>query len=250
MAKRVIPEVAEAFGADPDELAEAPIAETIPETIPAPVAAPVAPAAAAPISMSISDIQAIVATAIAASQQGNQNLAEIVTQGIAQARKPIPEGTDASNPKISVFNPLGDRDYPRPGLKCEFTYGTQDAKTKQISRTYPLEAEDLTVIEQIALNTLEAGHYSIKLHDDTPIKLSIVPDLDPATDVLTRMVLVVPQIVTGKGSALKNMLPGPIDIVRQVTGKDFSTLAGADLAWFMAEHKAKRYVSTREEVAA
>lgn len=248
MAKR-IPEVAEAFGADPDELAE----ETeAPEPVPAPApeAPPAPPVPPAALTMSVADIQAIVKTAIGASQQGNKDIAEMVTQGIAQARKPIPEGTDASNPRISVYNPLGDRDHPRPGLRCDVFLGTQDPKTKQISRTYPFNEEDLTVNEQIAFNTLQPGNYSVKLYDGKDIKVAVVPELDPATDELRRLVIVVPQVVTGKGSAIKNMLPGPCNLVAQITGKDFSALSRDDLKWFMAEHCEKRYVSEREVIAA
>jgi len=215
---------------------------------PAPVPAPSAPVAQ-PITMSVADIQAIVQTAVQAAQSGNQAIAEIVTQGIAQARKPIPEGTDQSNPRISDANPLGDRDHPRPLLKCDFFLGTQDVDGK-IARTYPYEQGDLTVREILALNILEPGHYQIHLHDDTQIKVSVVPELDGATDALRRLVLVVPTFVTEKKSAHRNMLPGPCNIVAQITGHDFSKLKGEELAWFMAEHRAKRYVSTREPVAA
>jgi len=204
--------------------------------------APVAPAT--PITMTLSDLQAVMATVAS----GNAALADAVTKGIADAREPIPE--NKIGPGISVFNPLGDQAHPRPDLKSEFFYGTMDAKTKIVSRTYPLLVEDLTVMEVIALNTLEPQNAVIKLHDGSPIKVSLVPELDPATDELTRMVIVVPQTVIGKGSALKNMLPGPCNIVAQLTGIDYEKLSREDLAWFMAEHRAKRYVSVRESVAA
>jgi hypothetical protein len=220
--------------------------QIVPAPAPTPVAAP-----PANMSLSVADIQAIVATAITASQQGNANLADIVTQGIAQARKPIPEGTDASNPRISAANPLGDRDHPRPLLKCEMYLGTQDAKTSQVSRTYPYNHEDLTVHEIIAFNTLEPGHYKGTLYDGMEIKISVVPEYDGASDALRRLVIVVPGIVTGKGSALKNSLRRPCDLVSEITGgPNYERLSKDDLAWFMAEHRAGRYVSKRELVAA
>ena len=219
------------------------------------IIAPVAPAPAAvstttPLALTLEQLQALMSMATAGSATNNAALAESITQGIAQARKPIPEGTDQSNPRISDANPLGDRDHPRPALKCEVYLGTQDAD-KKVSRTYPFTADDLTVHEVLALNTLEGGHYSVKLYDGSPIKVSVVPEMDEATDTLRRLVIVVPGAVTGKGSALKNMLPGPCNLVSQITGgPDFSRLSHDDLAWFMAEHRAKRYVSERAPVAA
>lgn len=250
MARRRNVDLEAELGADIDlteEEANAAREEVIaPAPAPAPVAAP-----AQPLTLTLADLQALVQTAVSAGQQGNADLAAIVTQGIAQARKPIPEGTDASNPRISTFNPLGDRDHPRPRLKCEVYFGTEDAKSHQISRTYPFNNEDLTVHEILALNTLQPGHYKAKLHDGTDIKVSVVPEVDGATDALRRLVIVVPGIVTGKGSALKNMLPGPCNLVSQIMGgPDFSKVSHDDLAYFMAEHRAGRYVSSRDTVAA
>lgn len=214
------------------------------EPPPAPIAS------SAPISLSMADLQALVATAVGAASQGNQNLAEIVTQGIAQARKPIPEGTDQSNPRVSEANPLGDRDHPRPLLKCEFYLGTTDPNGR-VQRTYPYENNDLTVREILALNTLEPGHYKIALHDGSEIKVSVVRELDGASDAVRRMVIILPTNVTEKKSQIKNMLPGPCNLVYQMMGgSDFARLSLDDLAWFMAEHRAKRYVSRREPVAA
>lgn len=214
---------------------------------------PVAPMTAAstqPITMTVADIQAIVTAAVSAASQGNAALADVVTQGIAQARKPIPEGTDASYPRISVFNPLGERDHPRPGLKCDFFIGTQDPKTKLIARTYPLLDDDLTAAEQVALNILEPMAATVQRTDGESMKVQIVAEHDPATDALMRMVIVLPQLVLGKGSQFKNTLPLITNLVAQLTGHDFSKLSKDDLAWFMAEHRAKRYVAAREPVAA
>lgn len=216
---------------------------------PEPIAVPPLPSQA--LSLTVADLQALVATAVNAAQQGNQALADVVTQGIAQARKPIPEGTDASNPRISVMNPLGDRDHPRPLLKCEYFLGTQDPKSKQITRTYPFLDHDLTVQEVIALNTLAPGDYRAQLYDGTDIKVSVVPERNGATDELRRLVIVVPGYVTEKKSAVKNMLPNPCVLVSQMMGvPEYSKLSNDDLAWFMAEHRAKRYVTAREAVAA
>lgn len=214
------------------------------------VPAPQPVVAAQPLTLTIDDIKQLVATAISASQQGNANLADIVTQGIAQARKPIPEGTDASNPRISDRNPLGERDHPLPLLKCEFFLGTQDNDGK-ITRTYPYEHGDLTVHEILALNTLQPCVTSIRLHDGAAIKVNVVQERDGATDKLRRMVIVLPTAVTEKKSAIKNMLPGPCNLVAQITGApDVSRLNGAALAEVMAAHRRGEYITEPEKAVA
>lgn len=253
MAKKRIPEVAEAFGEEIDEFAEPeeimdPVtpAPATPVAAPAPVAAaPVAPTA--PIAMTLEQLQALLAANAASTQQNTQALADALTQGIKQAQPQRPSNEVA--PGISDQNPAGDKDHPLPGLKCKFTLGIQDAKTKQIQPTYPFMAEDLTAYEQIALNTLESGEYRIKLYDGKEIKAQVVAEHD-ALDRLQRMVIVIPQAVTQKGSETRNMLPGPINIVAQITGHDYSRLSLDDLKWFMAEHRSGRYVSERPAVAA
>lgn len=221
-----------------------PETETVAPVAPVAVAAPVAPAPGMPISMSLNDLQALMSTVTS----GNADLANAVTKGIADAREPIPE--NKISPGISSANPLGDKKHPRPGLKCKMTFGTQDAKTQVVTPSYPLDADDLTVYEQIALNTLAPIHTTIQLLDGATIKLSVVPELDRVTDEITKLTLVIPGYVTEKKSAIKNMLPSPLNIVTQLTGRDYSKLSHDDLAWFMAEHRAKRFVSERETVAA
>lgn len=209
---------------------------------PAPVAAP-----SAPIAMTLEQLRALLAANSASSQQHTQALADALTQGIKQAQPQRP--SNEVHPEVSEQNPLGERDHPRPGLKCKITLGIQDAKTKQIQPTYPFEADDLTAYEQIALNTLDQGEYQVRLFDGRAIKMQIIAEHDHL-DRLQRMVLVVPQHVTQKGSETRNMLPGPLALAQQISGHDYSRLSLDDLAWFMAEHRAGRYVSARESVAA
>lgn len=254
MPKKIIPEVQEALNdTDVDFTEEEANANAAIRSAP-PVAAPPsppAPVAPQPITLTVDDIQKIVSTAITAAQSGNQQIAEIVTQGIAQARKPIPERTDADYPRISVLNPLGERDHPRPGLKCEFFLGTREPKSQTVQRTYGFVAEDLTAHEQIALNTLEPQSATITLLDDSPVKVEVVAtSRDDITNAITRLVLIVPPILLQKGSQNKNMLPSVCGLVKQLTGHDYRKLSKDDLAWFMSEHRKKNYVAVREMVAA
>jgi hypothetical protein len=235
-------DIAEALGEDIDVTEEESMdANTI---IPA-APAPVVPAPA--LSMTASDIQAIVRAAVEAAQGGNQELAQAITTGIQQSAG---KHENETHPGVSVYNPAGERDHPRPGLKCRMTLGIRDPKTQVVSETYALDGDDLTAYEQIALNTLEPWEGKIELLDGTVIPLTIVPSYNDVTEALERLVLVLPQAVTGKGSEKKNMVPSIPSIVAQVTGRDFSRLSLDDLKWFMAEHRSGRYVSERSAVAA
>ena len=210
-----------------------------PAPVPAPVAAP-----SQPIALTFEQLQALMQGA-----QGNtQAIADALNKGIAQSKTPRPENQFA--PEVSVFNPLGERDHPRPGLKCEVFLGAKD-RTGQVLSTYPYMPEDLTAYEQIALNTLTPGTHTLTLLDGAPIKLEIVAaKKDAVSEEITRLVLCVPQAVIEKRSQSKNMLPSICNIVEQVTGRNFAKLSLSDLEWFMAEHRAKRYVAEREPVAA
>jgi len=219
-----------------------------PEPAGAPVASTAPSTPTGPLTVSIADIQSIVKSAVEAATAGNAALAGAVTKGIADAREPIPE--NKFSPEVSVLNPLGDRAHPRPGLKCEMTLGTLDPKTKKVKETYPLVAADLTAYEQIALNTLDAQHVNVKLLDGDPLKVSIIPETDPVTDSLSKLIIAVPEQITAKGSQHKNMLPSITNLVEQITGINYAKLSAEDLVWFMAEHRAKRYVAVREAVAA
>lgn len=231
--------------------AEANDANTI---VTAPVVEPASPAPLGTVSLTFDQIKELMsmsgqsaadlmATAMAAQSKTNAEAA-------ARVRNPIPEGTDASYPRASVLNPLGEKDHPRPGLKCDFYLGTRMPKTGQVQRTYPFVADDLTAQEQIALNTLEPGSAKIELLDGAEIKVDLVATRDDITDAITRIVLVVPQHVIEKKSAVKNMLPSICKIVEQITGHNFAKLSTDDLAYFMAEHRKKNFVAEREKVAA
>jgi len=218
---------------------------------PAPVETPALPATGS-VSLSLTDLQAIITSAVtaatAAGTQGMQSIADSVRLGIEQSRAPIHE--NQIHHGISSLNPLGDQAHPRPGLKCKMTLGIQDARTKVVSETYPFKADDLSAYEQIALNTLEPAHAVISRMDGAQMKVTVIPELDPVTDAVTQLTIVIPTDVMQKGSQVKNMLPGPLGLVREITGRDYSKLSNDDLAWFMAEHRAGRYVAEREPVAA
>ena len=178
------------------------------------------------------------------ARQDNTDLINTITTGIAQARQPIKEGTDASYHRISAINPLGERDHPKPLLKHAITLGIAEPKSGAIQRTYPFEQDDLTVYEVCALNTLpESGEYIVNLYDGAPIKVSLVSTRNAATDEVVRTTIVIPNHVTQKGSQIKNMLPGALGLVEQITGVNFAKKSHEEMAVLMAAHREKRYAS-------
>ncbi len=207
---------------------------------PAPVAAPLAP-----ITLSFEQLQQLLGMSRNDSASGAA-IAEAITKGIQQTKRH--ENTET--PGVSVFNPLGDRDNPRPGLKCKMFLATQDPNTSAVRPAFPFEDDDLTAYEQIALNTLEPWQGVINLLDGSQIKVSLVPTYNAITDTLEKLAVVIPARVIEKGSHIKNMVPSLTNIVEQITGRNYAKLSNDDLAYFMAEHRKKNYVAVRESVAA
>lgn len=67
-------------------------------------------------------------------------------------------------PEISPYNPRGDRDHPRPPLKCAFFLGP-----------YPLERDTLTLQEITLMNQLEPGNYEITKADGQVVTFLVIP---------------------------------------------------------------------------
>ncbi len=224
---------------------EANEAATIAET-PAPVAPVAVAAPMAPITLTFEQLQQLLAANRSDGANGSA-IADAITQGIQQSKG---RHQNEFSPAISVLNPLGDRDHPRPGLKCKMTLATQDPRTKVVRETYPFEDDDLTAQEQIALNTLQPWSGVVRLLDESEIKVSLIPTYNQIDDSLEKLAIAVPAKVTEKGSQIKNSLPSIVNLVEQITGINFAKLSKDDLAYFMAEHRKKNYVAVRERVAA
>jgi hypothetical protein len=187
---------------------------------------------------------------VTASQRGSAEIAAAVTEGIAQARTPIPENKQHHDK--SDHNPFGDVAQPRPGLKCAWWWGMIDDKTKTVSNTgYEIDPADLTVWEQLALNTLPPGKKVIKRLDGAELPVSITEKLDDHGKV-KEMLLGLPANVIGKAGENKNMVPDITEIVRRMTGHDFrrEELSTEETLRLMAAHRAKNYDVPRKAVAA
>ena len=93
-------------------------------------------------------------------------------EGLSETQKAIAAQSDAVQrqihrprnehpPMISAYNPRGDKDFPRPNLKCEI----------MAPWFRPWDAESLNREEVELLNLLEPGKYLIKRTDGTRVEL-------------------------------------------------------------------------------
>ena len=81
-------------------------------------------------------------------------------------------------PQISPYNPLGDRDHPKPPLKCAFFLGP-----------YPLEPETLTVREVELMNQLEPGQYDVTKADGVTVVFLVIPSYRTDGRTLERLTI-------------------------------------------------------------
>lgn len=156
-----------------------------------PVEATMAVKRPAPVAQGI-DIQGIVAAVVAAMAQSGTNQADAIAsalkEAVAGAREPIPENKVA--PQVSVFNPAGDRDHPRPGLECPSFLGVYDDDGK-IAPAFEIIDSNCTVKEQELLNQVREGEFLVERNDGVRgiVKVQVRRDLNGKA---ARKVLAVP----------------------------------------------------------
>ena len=100
---------------------------------------------------------AMLATAISGMQSTQLQAANI--QADMQRRATIPE--NKFPPMISAFNPRGDKDFPRPQLKCEMFI------------PWPVQNEACTREEIELLNLLQPGEFYITRTDRSKVKMVV-----------------------------------------------------------------------------
>ena len=76
--------------------------------------------------------------------------AGLTADALAQAFKQANQRENPAAPMVSVFNPKGERDHPRPALRC-----------KTFQNGIPMDHDTLTWEEIEALNALPAGSFKV-----------------------------------------------------------------------------------------
>lgn len=139
---------------------------------------------------------------------------------VAKATRVASRPSNEVYPSISVFNLRGDKDFPRPQLKCKMHL--------------PWEADwDNMTREEIELcNLLEPGDYMVKRNDGTKIKVSVRATYKLDSDVPDH-------ILVNHETAFNNDYHRlmPYDWVRQMVRSNPRTRALADMILTMEEEE-------------
>lgn len=98
---------------------------------------------------------------------------------IADATKRAQRPNNEFPPSISAFNLRGDKDFPKPPLKC------------QMFLPWPCEPDspELTREEIELLNILEPGEYIVKRNDNTKIKMTVRIETKLDSDDPSRLIV-------------------------------------------------------------
>ena len=98
---------------------------------------------------------------LAESLQGLRTGQMQAAQVTADMQRRVTRPENAFPPNLSAFNPRGDKDFPRPHLKC------------QMLIPWPVEEEAHTREEIELLNLLEPGEFMITRGDRSKVKLTV-----------------------------------------------------------------------------
>lgn len=177
---------------------------------------PVAPSAPAlPTGFDMQAFAQILATAIA---QGQAVSADVIKSAVADAaklaREPIPEIPFAHYHRKSVFNPDGDLESPRPGLKCEMFLGQYDDHGV-VTAAFEIVGNSCRKDEQELLNQLSAGAYPVKRHDGVSGSV-VVQERKDANGVVNRVVIAMPHGWLGKDQQAS--MPSQKNLCEQILG--------------------------------
>lgn len=127
----------------------------------------------------------------------------------------IRKSQDPSNmfaPNVSVFNPRGERDHPRPQLKCKMFL------------PWEAEVESLTREEIELLNLLESGEYYIRRNDESRILITIGVSTNPNSGKADRLLM---NSETGFNNDYHWLIPPLRSMLRQILAQRPATKVAA-----------------------
>jgi hypothetical protein len=147
---------------------------------------------------------------------GQQRSTEAATAALARGKDP----SNLFAPEQSVFNPRGERDYPRPDLKCK------------MHLPWEAEKESLTREEIQLLNLLEPGEFRIKRNDNSWIGIKIEGRINPNSNQLEVLFM---NSETGFNDDYAWLMPPLPNILRQILKQRMSTRAAAEQVMTMED---------------
>lgn len=158
------------------------------------------PTPATPASMPNFDMAAfaqILAQAIAQGQTMNaESIKALTADAIKSAREPIPEVPFVEYHRQSAFNPDGDLNAPRPGLRCDMFLGQWDDKGN-VTPAFEIVGQMCSMKEQVLLNQVQGGIYPVSRHDGVTGNV-IVQEQKDAAGRVKKLVIAVPHGWLGK----------------------------------------------------
>lgn len=163
-------------------------------------------------------LQALVSAlqSIASGQQDARSAAQQALEMSARMQQP----DNRTAPGISVFNPQGDTQFPRPKLKCRMFL--------------PWQAEEasLTFEEIELLNLLESGEFTLRRNDDSKITVTVRTIVNESTGKPDRLLV---NSETAYNNDNHWMMPPLAKMLREVLRQRPSTRSAADQVLTMDE---------------
>ena len=101
---------------------------------------------------------------LASIQEANQQVQK------AQLKQTAPR-SNTQGPKISVFNPQGEKDYPMPELKCEV-----NMPFPQRPSLHGMDWEEVEL-----MNLIDPGIYKVELNDGSVVTVNVIGRTNHAT---------------------------------------------------------------------
>lgn len=142
---------------------------------------------------------------------------------IADATKKAQRPSNEVYPAISAFNLRGDKDFPKPQLKCEMLL------------PWPADHDGSTREEVELLNLLQQGEYTVTRNDMTKIKLQVIVTTKLDSDEPSRLVI---NHSTAFNNDYHRTLPPLTVMLRQMLKQSLATRAAADRVLSMDEEAA------------
>lgn len=173
--------------------------------------APPVPTPPVPVPADMAGLIAMLASAL--NQNGAQTAEAIksaLSDASALARSPIPEGTDHSNPKVSVYShPEGDATHPRTKLTAPMFLGIYNQQGQTVP-AFEIHEDTTTEPERVLLNRLTPGAILVERNDGTQAQCRVVDFTDDLGQPIRR-VIAVPETWLAKEwqaqmPSLKNLL--------------------------------------------
>lgn len=186
-------------------MAKTPAIDTVAPVLPDLSAAELAAAPVAPMAIP-PEMQAIVA---AMAQSMAQAMVSAQTEGAkAISQMNGPRDNPMGAPLMSALNPQGERDHPRPEFHCATLFCGMEQ-----------EREACTVDEITLLNLIEPGRYRVQKSDGSLAVMTVYPEIDSASERMTKKHIVLPGIKDQTGLGRQNW-PGMLELLAQAMGLD------------------------------